>query len=586
MKKFIALSVLFITMFFPVHSAIINIPDDQPSIQSGIDVAVNGDTVLVSDGTYYENLNMHGKLITLASHLLINGDNSHIDNTIIDGSQAENPDNASVISLVSGENSSTIIYGFTIKNGKGTFPDINGLRSGGGIYCIESGASLYSNKFVNNQLSTDSDVYGGAIFMYNSEMNLRYCHFDNNNASRGGAIYSQNSNLSFNFCDFSNNEATDQGAGMYFANNNNSTTDQILMVSNCSFYGNLCNETTAGLLVRNDATNGNLVTFEMHNSNFMDNVSAQRTALHIMGENLEYQVYNSVFAYNDADNYVAGVSISKSSIGGFYNCIFHSNNADLLGNGFNSGGASVWSNAEAGFINCVFADNTASFGAGLTVGGGGISKTVNTIFWNNSPDQISLTSYDNQGGTLDISYCDIQGGVTQIDISEESELIEGEGNFDTDPDFLMDNENPYSITEGSACIDAGTSEGGLELPEGDIIGNVRIWDGNGDGTPIVDIGAYEFDAGPMPSVNEHLQSGSTIIVYPNPASNYITFKMTENGFIDQIEIIDINGRIIEQIVTNNKTEKYFYNTSGLKKGIYFCRITSEVKLTTTRFVIQ
>lgn len=45
----------------------IHVPADQPTIQAAINAAANGDTVLVSDGTYKENINFKGKAITVAS---------------------------------------------------------------------------------------------------------------------------------------------------------------------------------------------------------------------------------------------------------------------------------------------------------------------------------------------------------------------------------------------------------------------------------------------------------------------------------------------------------------------------------------
>ena len=47
---------------------IINVPNDQPNIQAGINVATDGDTVLVEDGTYEENIRFMGKAITVGSH--------------------------------------------------------------------------------------------------------------------------------------------------------------------------------------------------------------------------------------------------------------------------------------------------------------------------------------------------------------------------------------------------------------------------------------------------------------------------------------------------------------------------------------
>ncbi len=65
----------------------LHVPADYTTIQAAIDAALNGDIVLVAEDTYYENINFKGKAITVASHFLIDGDKTHIENTIIDGSQ-------------------------------------------------------------------------------------------------------------------------------------------------------------------------------------------------------------------------------------------------------------------------------------------------------------------------------------------------------------------------------------------------------------------------------------------------------------------------------------------------------------------
>ena len=76
------------TVFFPVIilAGIIRVPQDQESIQAGINAAVSGDTVLVADSTYYENINFQGKAVIVASYFLLENDSVHIDSTIIDGS--------------------------------------------------------------------------------------------------------------------------------------------------------------------------------------------------------------------------------------------------------------------------------------------------------------------------------------------------------------------------------------------------------------------------------------------------------------------------------------------------------------------
>src|SRR6266436_1528190 len=69
---------LLVTLPVASTATTIHVPADQPTIQAAIDAAVNGDTVLVSDGTYKENIDFKGKAITVKS---VNG----FATTIIDG---------------------------------------------------------------------------------------------------------------------------------------------------------------------------------------------------------------------------------------------------------------------------------------------------------------------------------------------------------------------------------------------------------------------------------------------------------------------------------------------------------------------
>ena len=73
------LSTLFLAQVVSAQTTI-HVPGDQATIQGAINVANNGDTVLVAPGTYYENINFNGKAITVTS----SGGPSV---TIIDGGQ-------------------------------------------------------------------------------------------------------------------------------------------------------------------------------------------------------------------------------------------------------------------------------------------------------------------------------------------------------------------------------------------------------------------------------------------------------------------------------------------------------------------
>ena len=82
---------VILSVIFTLHlsAAIIHIPSDQPTIQAGIDVSVDTDTVLVTPGTYTENINFSGKNILVTSWYITASDSNHINQTIIDDNQID-----------------------------------------------------------------------------------------------------------------------------------------------------------------------------------------------------------------------------------------------------------------------------------------------------------------------------------------------------------------------------------------------------------------------------------------------------------------------------------------------------------------
>jgi len=155
---------------------VLNVPTQYGTIQSAIDAADNGDYIIVADGIYYENLQIVGKEITLASHYFLDGDSLHIDDTIIDGSQSRNPAEGSVIAIKPGASPglSSHIIGFTITHGRGrTVTQTQGTGTitksvGGGIYVDNNSPILTRNKIVEN----DADDEGGGSYAFQGLPNL------------------------------------------------------------------------------------------------------------------------------------------------------------------------------------------------------------------------------------------------------------------------------------------------------------------------------------------------------------------------------------------------------------------------------
>ena len=68
---------------FEDPASTIRVPQDYTSIQAAVEAAQNGDLVLVSPGTYSENIVLSGKTITLASNFHTTQNPGYIDQTII-----------------------------------------------------------------------------------------------------------------------------------------------------------------------------------------------------------------------------------------------------------------------------------------------------------------------------------------------------------------------------------------------------------------------------------------------------------------------------------------------------------------------
>jgi hypothetical protein len=164
--------VTFLFLSIWLQAQIIHIPDDYSSIQQGINASVTGDTVLVAQGEYFENINFKGKNIVVCSNYVFSGDSQDIINTIINGSNPADPDTASCVLIVSGENSSALLQGFTLTGGSGTlWEDEHGpgqFYTEGGAILIQASSPTIKNNIISGNEAINIPVGatsagGGAI---------------------------------------------------------------------------------------------------------------------------------------------------------------------------------------------------------------------------------------------------------------------------------------------------------------------------------------------------------------------------------------------------------------------------------------
>ena len=211
MKRLIISLLLSVTVLF---ANIINVPADYSTIQGGIDAASDGDTVLVSAGTYNESINYNGKNIVVGSLYLTTQDTSYISSTIIDGDSS-----GSIVLFESFEDSTAVLNGFTFQNiifyseeGSQAIININEsspkiinnrfdnfyLFQGGEsavIYCENSNSLIMNNEFTNGSVG-NGYVLGGFILSKNSNVTIKNNRIENGYvgfAEPSGYIVSVNS---------------------------------------------------------------------------------------------------------------------------------------------------------------------------------------------------------------------------------------------------------------------------------------------------------------------------------------------------------------------------------------------------------
>ena len=219
----------------------IRVPSDYSTIQAAIDVALDGDTVLVADGIYTgpgnKNLDFLGKAITVKSE---NGP----EHCIIDCEGSGRG-----FYFREGEGNDSLLQGFTIRNGYFGEEWDRDDAMGAGIFCNGSSPTISNCVIKDNRTYWD----GGGIGCYYASPAIIKCTIDGNEASvgqdpwewlgsLGGGIYLENSSAHIMECTISNN-SVNIGAGGGIAGNYSSNA----IINNCIIKENYCDWIGGGI---------------------------------------------------------------------------------------------------------------------------------------------------------------------------------------------------------------------------------------------------------------------------------------------------------------------------------------------------
>lgn len=262
------------------------VPTDIATISDAIDMATNGDTIIVFPGLYNENINFSGKNIVVGSLMMITDDTSYISTTIIDGSQ-----NGSVVRFTNGESANAGLVGFTIRNGVAGY--------GGGIYCAGADPTLKYLKIVDNS----AQYYGGGVYFGGSSSHLLNSWVLNNTSTdynnHGGGIAASHANISLSDVIVQDNQAYNGGGLALYSSTVNMKRVQV--THNTGFHGggfHLCGTTGIFrnvLIVNNSADLGGGINIQcmVEPSPRFENVTISRNRTNTYGAGGVYLLDNS-----------------------------------------------------------------------------------------------------------------------------------------------------------------------------------------------------------------------------------------------------------------------------------------------------
>ncbi|MCK4653958.1 MAG: T9SS type A sorting domain-containing protein [Candidatus Cloacimonetes bacterium] len=454
-------------------------------------------------------------------------------------------------------------------------PDIGwcGIRFETELSYLDSSRIKYCRIEYGKATGTGNDTKGGAIYCdLFSEVEIAYCNITNNYTEHpdGGAIYLENSEPLIHHLKIQNNEN-----GGIFSNE---------LCSNIS-ESKICNNTNYGLKKFHKIINCEVFNHEygiiysevIENCKIFDN---DYGIIDILGETNDQIIINSFISNNEyAMNYDNGWSTGNYELVG---CVITNNDHGL----FSSCGF------DMSVVNCTFAYND-DYGIHIWEYQSQQPRSnvsiLNTIFFMNE-DNIEIELFPRLSVSVDYSL--INDAPTGVNIGDN--CITGNPDFVDPSSGVGSNYNgliaDWSLDNTSICINQGIPDTtGLNIPELDIAGNPRIYQGD---IPRIDIGAYEFQGEPqigidnfqLPVVNFQLSN------YPNPFNPETKISFSIAGSDDReknvsITIYNIKGQRVKKLVKEKmKLGRYFIiwnskdqNGKPVSSGIYFYQLDVEGK---------
>lgn len=552
------LLVLFGTM---ATAATIRVPTTQPTIQAAINAAVDGDLILIADGTYAGAGNT--MIDFLGKEIVVRSEHG-ARNCIIDSTGADWG-----FYFHTGETASSELRGVTIQNASlaGIYLDADAAptistcviqtNSGDGIHAYSS-AAVIDNCLITGNSGNGLYALSASLTLSNSEISdnsLAGIACDSASPLISATIISGNTTGGL-ISDAASPEVSDSlitgnsGSGLVFLNGGAPIFTRCVIEANTASSGYpgggvTCIQSspsfTQCVISSNTGGDGGGVYMRHAAPTFANCTITGNTS--VLGGGVFCDYATPLFTASRIDsNSGSGIYSRNFSSPALHNCILSDN---APGTGVSGGGIHALSSSTVTVFNSTIADNL-----GYGIYGSYAHLTItNSILWGNVGSLVAANGTDNVNFSL------IQGG------------YRGLGNISRNPLFIDADNGVYRIGTLSPCLNAGQTLAWAGVVT-DITGAARPLAG------VYDIGAYEgtttpltsqIAASPVLTVTDNAPEVTVSWTTTAQADGYLLFYAPYPAAtpIGELEM----GALTELTVTLPETQAYYvavraYNSAG------------------------
>ena len=292
-----------------------------------------------------------------------------------------------------------------------------------------------------------------------------------------------------------------------------------LKLNNSYFVGNKANYGAVISLFTSKAS--------IKNSVFSGNYSGYLGGVLVASAKSFLRITNCIFEKNLSDYYAGAIYIDTGSFITISGSLFDKNSAL-------SGGTITIKNSSLNLINNTITGNSANFGGGLYLNGQSNVLVINSIIWGNTAGEDDNIRIEGEKNNLQL----ISSIVEEDDLNKINNGTSYTSTFAKSPKFKLMGKYPFSLSENSPAINAGTMKGiKNNLETFDLAGNPRILGKS------VDIGAYE--------KNQNIidKKGKKYKLF------FLKYNLTKEKFEGKINFIWKSTKPALVIIANEKAEK-------------------------------